>query len=162
MPIPCPPEAGIAPTRRRFVCMALGLAAVGGLAGCSQEAGPAPRAIKLKRETCDYCGMPIGDPRYAAEIWNADIGRVRVYDDFGCAVIAASQRKELERTEVAFWVADEGDPARWLPARSARYREGVATPMGHGYAAGAEVGHPADFATASAAICEKALCAHPT
>ena len=158
MPRPCPPES--VATRRRFVCMALGLAAAGTLAGCS-EAQPAPRAVKLKRENCDYCGMPISDARYATEIWNADISRVRVYDDFGCAVIAASQRKELERRDVAFWVADETDPAHWFDARSARYRDGVATPMGHGYAAGPEAGHPVSFAAASAAICEKALCAHP-
>ena len=160
MPRPCPPEARTVATRRRFVCMALGFAAAGALAGCS-EAQPAPRVVKLKRENCDYCGMPISDARYAAEIWNADISRVRVYDDFGCAVIAASQRKELERTEILFWVADETDPTRWLDARSARYRDGVATPMGHGYAAGPEAGHSTSFAAASAAICEKALCAHP-
>jgi hypothetical protein len=160
MPRPCPPEAAIVATRRRFVCMALSLAAAGALAGCA-EAQPAPRAVKLKRENCDYCGMPISDARYAAEIWNADVSRVRVYDDFGCAVIAASQRKELERRDIAFWVADETDPTRWLDARSARYRDGVATPMGHGYAAGPEAGHPLGFAAASAAICEKALCAHP-
>lgn len=148
-------------TRRRFVCIALGFAVAGGVAGCS-EAQPAPRAIRLKRENCDYCGMPIGDPRYAAEIWNADIGRVRTYDDFGCAVLAANGRKELERTDIAFWVADEIDPTRWLDARSARYRSGVATPMGHGYAAGAGDTHPGDYATASAAIYEKALCAHPS
>lgn len=146
--------------RRRFVCMALSFAAAGALAGCS-EAQPAPRAIRLKRETCDHCGMPVYDARYAAEIWNADIARVRVYDDFGCAVIAASQRKELERADIGFWVADESDPARWLDARSARYRDGVTTPMGYGYAAGPEAGHPVDFAAASAAIREKALCAPP-
>ncbi len=132
-----------------------------GLAGCS-EAIPAPRAVRLKRETCDFCGMPVGDRRYAAEIWNSETGRVRVYDDFGCAVIAADRRKELSRPDIAFWVADESDPTRWLDARSAGYRAGVATPMGHGYAAGPEAGHPLDFAASSAAICEKALCAHPT
>lgn len=146
--------------RRRFICMGLGIFVAGALAGCS-EARPAPRAVRLKRENCDYCGMPIGDPRYAAEIWNGDSGRVRVYDDFGCAVIAAAARNELDRVDVAFWVADESNPERWLDARSARYRTGAATPMGHGYAAGPENGHLLDFAATSAAICAKALCAHP-
>lgn len=160
MSIRFPPEAGKVATRRRFVCMGLSVVVAGGLAGCS-EAKPAPRAVRLKRENCETCGMPIYDPRYASEIWNGESGRVRVYDDFGCAVIAASGRRELNRTDVAFWVADESDPARWLDARSARYRAGAATPMGYGYAAGPEAGHPLDFAVASAAICEKALCAHP-
>lgn len=153
-----PPESAAA--RRRFICMGLGLVVGSVLAGCA-DAKPAPRAVRLKRENCDHCGMPIGDARYAAEIWNGDSGRVRVYDDFGCAVLAAVARNELERTEVAFWVADENDPDRWLDARSARYRSGAATPMGHGYAAGPASGHPLDFTAASAAVCEKALCARP-
>lgn len=160
MSIRFPLEVGMVSTRRRFVCMGLGILVAGGLAGCS-EAKPAPRTVRLKRENCEYCGMPVHDSRYVAEIWNDEIGRVRVYDDFGCAVIAASARNELARTDVAFWVADESDPDHWLDARSARYRADVATPMGHGYAAGPENGHPVDFAAASAAICAKALCDHP-
>lgn len=161
MPIRIPPETRPVATRRRFVCMGLGLAVAGGLAGCS-EARPAPRAVRLKRESCDHCGMPIGDTRFASEIWNAEYGRVRVYDDFGCAVLAASARKELDRAEIAFWVADESDPSRWLDARTAHYRSGVATPMGHGYAAGPERDHPVDYVTAYTAICAKALCAGAT
>ena len=155
-----PPEVDIGATRRRFLCMGLTILVAGQAAGCA-EARPAPRAVRLKRESCEHCGMPIGDPRYAAEIWNGETGRVRVYDDFGCAVIAASARGELDKAEVAFWVADESDPARWLEARGARYRAGAATPMGHGYAAGPKQGHPVTFTAAFTAICEKALCAHP-
>lgn len=159
MSVRFPLDVGIGATRRRFVCMGLCVFVAAGLAGCS-EAKPAPRAARLKRENCQYCGMPVSDPRYVAEIWDGEYGRVRVYDDFGCAVIAACQRGELDRTDIAFWVADESDPTHWLDARSARYRSGAATPMGHGYAAGPENGHSLDFATASAAIRANALCAH--
>ena len=147
-------------TRRGFICIGFG-GCLAGIAGCS-EAKPGPRAIRLKRESCQTCGMPIGDPRYAAEIWDPEYGRVRVYDDFGCAVLAAYGRHELDRADIGFWVADETDPTRWLDARSARIRAGVATPMGHGHAAGPAESHPLDYTTAVAAIREKALCAHQT
>jgi len=156
-----PLDADMAATRRQFVCMGLCAVVAGGLAGCSNPT-PAPRAARLKRENCQYCGMPVSDPRYVAEIWDNEYQRVRVYDDFGCAVLAASARSELGRSDIGFWVADETEPSRWLDARSARYRSGVATPMGHGYAAGPENSHPQDFATASAAVRAKALCNHST
>jgi len=106
--------------------------------------------------------MPVGDPRFAAEIWDSDYGRVRIYDDFGCAVMAAEGRGEIGRSDVAFWVADETEPTRWLDARSAHYRSGAPTPMAHGYAAGPQIGHGIDFAAATSDIREKALCAHST
>jgi len=144
-------------TRRAFVCMGLA-AGVGALGGCS-DAKPAPRAVRLGRETCQNCGMTVSDARYAALIWDSEYGRVRVYDDFGCAVVAAFQRKELDRADVAFWVADETDPAKWLDARAARFRDNAATPMGYGHAAGPEANHPLDYEKAVTAICDKAMCA---
>ena len=146
-------------SRRDFVCMGLGVVLAGGLAGCS-NATPAPRAVRLKRDTCEHCGLPIYDPRYAAEIWDSEHQRVRVYDDFGCAVFAAFTRGELERSDIGFWVADETDITRWLDARSARYRSDAHTPMGYGYAAGSADRYALDFAVAVAATREKALCTH--
>jgi hypothetical protein len=105
--------------------------------------------------------MPITDARYAAEIWNTEYRRVRVYDGFTCAVLAASERGELERTDIGFWVTDETEPARWLDARSARYRLDSKTSI-HGDAAGPADGqHPLDFATAVATVRENGLCVHP-
>lgn len=152
-------DPGCGPTRRAFVCAGVAAGAVGALAGCA-DATPAPRAVRLGREACQNCGMTIGDARYAAEIWDPGYGRVRVYDDFGCAVLAAYQRKELDRADIAFWVADETDPAKWLDARAARYRAGAMTPMNYGYAAGSASRHTVDYAAATKAICDKALCAH--
>jgi len=154
-------DPAIRVSRREVVTGALALVATAGITGCG-SAIPRPRAIRLKRDVCQYCGMPVGDPRFGAEIWDSDYGRVRIYDDFGCAVMAAASRGEIERGDVAFWVADETEPARWLDARSAHYRSGAPTPMAHGYAAGPETGHGFDFAAATRDIREKALCAHST
>lgn len=148
-------DTGNGPTRRHFVCMGLGVLAAA--AGCSDKV-PAPRAARLDRESCQHCGMLISDPRYVTEIWDPDYKRVRVYDDFGCAVLAAEGREELDRDDIAFWVTDENEPGRWLDARSARYRSDVATPMGYGYAAGSGERHSLDFATAVAAVRERSLC----
>jgi len=153
------PRDGMTVTRRHFICVGLSAVAAAGLAGCS-DATPAPRAVRLKRDICPFCGLPVYDSRYAAEIWDSENSRVRVYDDFGCAVLAAAQRGELERSDVGFWVADESDPTRWLDARSARYRSDAQTPMEFGHAAGPADRYRLDFATAVAAVREKALCAH--
>lgn len=150
---------GCAPkTRRTFLCIGLG-GCLAGLVGCS-EAKPVPRPARIGRESCRTCGMPITDARLVAEIWDAEYGRVRVYDEFGCAVLDAQQRKELDRPDLKFWVADETEPSRWLEARQAHYRSGIDTPMGHGYAAGPPVGHPVDYTAAVAAIRNRALCDH--
>jgi len=146
-------------SRRQVVSGAMVLIVTSVLGGCG-SAVPRPRAARLKRDSCQYCGMPVSDPRFVAEIWDSDYHRVRIYDDFGCAVMAAAGRGEIERSDVAFWVADESEPSRFLDARSAHYRSGAPTPMGHGFAAGPEKGHSIDFAAATSAIREKALCAH--
>ena len=148
-------DTGKGPTRRHFVCVGLG--ALAAVAGCSGKP-PAPRAARLGRESCQHCGMLISDPRYVTQIWDPEYGRVRVYDDFGCAVLAAERREELDRDNIGFWVADENEPGRWLEARSARYRSDVATPMGYGYAAGTGERYSRDFATAVAAVRSRSLC----
>lgn len=145
------------PSRRRVLRAGLGLFVC--VAGCS-EAVPAPRVIKWGRDTCDYCHMVFADRRFAAEIWDPETHRSRIYDDFGCAVLAAGELGVLDRNDVPFWVTDDAAPDHWLDARAARYRDGTVTPMGYGYSAGPPPTHPLDFRTAAAAIREKADCAH--
>lgn len=145
--------------RRRFLCVGLGACATA-LSGCGENP-PGPRAVRLGRDACQNCGMTVADPRWAAEIWDRDYGRVRIYDDFGCAVLDAVARKELERPDLLIWAADETEPARWVEARKAHFRAGAATPMGHGHAAGPEAGHPLDYAAAVGAIRARALCDTP-
>lgn len=145
--------------RRGVLGAGLVLAALAVLPGCS-EVKAEPRRIRWGRDTCDFCHMVFADRRFAAEIWDAELGRARLYDDFGCSVLAAAETGVLGRAEVPWWVLDDADPDRWLDARAARYRGDVVTPMGYGHSAGAAADHPLSFAAAAAAIRDKAECEH--
>lgn len=153
-------DMGARPSRRDLIRLGLGACSVA-LAGCGDKA-PAPRAVRLGRETCQNCGMTIGDARWCAEIWDREYSRVRVYDDFGCAVLDAAARKELDRADLLIWAADETEPAHWFDARVAHFRSGATTPMGYGFAAGPQAGRPLGYAEVVAAVRARALCDTPT
>jgi hypothetical protein len=146
------------PSRRRLLGAGFGLG-LAGLAGCA-PAPPAPRAIRWGRDTCEFCHMTFADRRYAAEFWDEASGRARIFDDFGCSVLAAAEAGILDHADVAWWVTDDADPNRWLDARTARYRDEVVTPMGYGHSAGTSSAHRLDFSAAAAAIVAKAECEH--
>lgn len=146
-------------SRRATLRAALGAGALAFLGGCS-EVQPAPRAIKWGRDLCEHCHMVFADRRYVAQIWDRELNRPHIYDDFGCAALAASERGVLDRTDVPFWVTDDSNPANWLDARAALYRDGQKTPMDYGFSAGPAATHRIDFRTAVAAVQEKAACAH--
>ncbi|MDK9695304.1 MAG: hypothetical protein OEL76_02830 [Siculibacillus sp.] len=130
------------------------------LPACS-EVTPEPRKIKWGRDVCEHCHMVFADRRFAAQIWDAALPRARIYDDFGCAVLAADEMGVLNREDVRFWVTDDADPARWIDARTAHYRDEVVTPMGYGHsAASTTAAHPLSFAEAATAIRDKAACEH--
>ena len=145
--------------RRHLLRAGLVLAVSGGLPACS-EVQAAPRPIKWGRDVCEFCHMTFGDRRFSAEWWDRANNRARIYDDFGCAVLAADEAGVLNDPGVAFWVSDDGDPAKWLDARVAAYRNGVSTPMGYGHSAGKGQAYPLDFAAAATAIRDKAACEH--
>lgn len=147
------------PSRRALLRAALSVAALAGLPACS-EVTPEPRKIKWGRDTCDFCHMTFADRRFGAQIWDADLHRTRIFDDFGCSVLSAYERGVLERDDVAWWVIDDADPDRWLDARTARFRDDATTPMGYGHSAGPAATHPLAFAAAATAIRDKALCEH--
>jgi len=148
-----------APSRR----LLLRTGAVCGLSGllpaCS-EVKAEPRAIKWGRDVCEFCHMVFGDRRYVAEIWDSEYNRARIYDDFGCAVLAAAENGVIDKAEVKFWVNDETRPEVWLDARAARFRDQVVTPMGYGHAAGTGAAYALDFKAAATAIRDKAACEH--
>ena len=149
-------------TRRGLIGAGLASAAVAMLPACS-EVTPEPRRIKWGRDVCEHCHMVFADRRFAAEIWDASLSRARIYDDFGCAVLAAEEMGVLGRDEVRIWVSDDLDPNRWIDARAAHYRDGVVTPMGYGHsAASTAADHPLTFAAAATAIRDKAACEHKT
>ena len=144
-------------SRRAFSRLALGasLAALG--AGCSRPT-PGPKALKLGRDVCEHCNMIISEQRYAAQTWDAGRHRARLYDDVGCAVLAAANAGELDDPKLLFWVADAKGGAGWIAAREASYRDGFHTPMGHGYAAAPAGVWPLTYDAMLAAVRRKALC----
>lgn len=148
------------PSRRAVLGAGVAALTLAALPACS-EVKAEPRKIKWGRDTCEFCHMIFADRRFAAQIWDASLTRARIYDDFGCAVLAADEMGLLGRDDVVFWVTDDLDPSRWLDARSAHFRDGVTTPMGYGHsAASTAAGHPLAFTAAAAAIREKAACEH--
>lgn len=152
----------VRPSRRAVLGAGLAGAMVALLPACS-EVTPEPRRIKWGRDVCEHCHMVFGDKRFAAQIWDASLPRARIYDDFGCAVLAAEEMGLLARDDVRFWVTDDVDPNRWIDARTAHYRDGIVTPMGYGHsAASTSADHPLTFVAAATAIRDKAACEHKT
>ena len=150
-----------APSRRRLL-QAGALGTLAPLLPSCTEVEAKPRAIKWGRDLCEFCHMVFADRRYVAEIWDRDYNRARIYDDFGCAVLAAAEKDVLDAQDVKFWVSDERKPETWLDARAARYRDGMVSPMGYGHAAGTGPDYTLDFASAAKAIRIKADCEHKT
>lgn len=151
------PDIGLSRRALLRAVPACGLAAL--VPACS-EVTPAPRAIKWGRDLCEHCHMVFGDRRFVAQIWDAEYNRARLYDDFGCAVLAAVDRNIPDASAIPFWVNDEDQPDQWLEARTARYREGATTPMGYGFAPGRSAHHGLTFKEAATAIRVKAGCEH--
>jgi hypothetical protein len=146
-------------SRRALLRAAGAVVAASGLPACSQ-APAEPRKIRWGRDVCEFCHMTFGDRRYGAQIWDATQNRARIYDDFGCAVVAAFDAGTLDRPEVRFWTIDETKPETWLDARAAMFRP-APTPMGYDHASGAGPAYSLDFAAATKAIKIKAGCEHP-
>ena len=153
------PATDAAVSRRALIRAGAACGAVAMLPACS-EVTPAPRTIKWGRDLCEYCHMVFGDRRYAAEIWDAEHNRARLYDDFGCAVLAAYDLKIPDSSDIPFWVSDEARPEVWLEARGAKYRASVSTPMDYGHAAGSTDAYPLTYKAAATAIRDKAGCEH--
>ena len=154
-------DGPIGPTRRGLLTVGAAVAMAALVPACS-EVTAEPRKIKWGRDVCEHCHMVFADRRFAAQIWDAALSRPHIYDDFGCAVLAADEAGVLDRAEVRFWVSDDADPSRWLDARTAHFRDGVVTPMGYGHSAGPAGDHPLSFAAAATAIRDKAACEHKT
>ena len=126
-------------SRRTFLAL-LGSGAVvaGGVAagltvlpGADHPSGPP--MIRYGEERCAYCGMTIGDERFAAA-WRCKDGREQHFDDIGCMVNASRRHDPGDGTQ--FYVHDFADHA-WLDAASASYvvSTAIKTPMVYGVAA---------------------------
>ncbi|HSD89536.1 MAG TPA: nitrous oxide reductase accessory protein NosL [Kofleriaceae bacterium] len=89
-----------------------------------------PVAIAYDKETCAYCHMLIGDPRFAAQIIT-DAGDVYSFDDPGCLFrFVAEQHPHVRAT----WFRDSRRD-RWLASGEVAFAHEAKTPMGWGFAA---------------------------
>jgi copper chaperone NosL len=100
--------------------------------GNAAEAAPVPPEIHYGQELCEFCGMIISDPRYAAGYLTAD-GEDHLFDDIGNMVQSHLQKQDEVR---AFFVHDY-EEQRWIRAETAHYvlSPKLVTPMLHGLAA---------------------------
>lgn len=132
-------------SRRRLLLSAAALVTLG---GCGAATGPA--AIRWGKENCDYCGMIIDDPRYAAQL-RSPIGKLAKFDDIGCAVLHLA-KQDWAAKPAEFWVGDS-DARGWLDGRDAWYVPGRKSPMSYDFGAVATARDGAiDFAAFKAAI----------
>ncbi len=135
-------------SRRRFLAIlgggagAVGVAALGFRLLPSGEAEAAFPVIRLGEESCSFCGMSIGDVRFASA-WRAASGE-RHFDDIGCMVNA--YRRDHPAGNTQFFVHDYSSGA-WLEASHATFAisTSIKTPMAYGVVATAahEGGAPA-------------------
>jgi copper chaperone NosL len=125
-------------TRRQFLgILSASVVAVGSVsvaarlrpAEGSRDAFP---SIRYGEESCSYCGMSIGDERFASA-WRLDSAE-RHFDDIGC-MTNALLRDEGD-AETQFYVHDYVGQS-WLDARMATFilSDGIKTPMAYGVAA---------------------------
>lgn len=127
------------------------------LAGCGHPDGNTPATITWDRDTCEFCRMTISDRGFAAEAWVEPEQRHYKFDDIGCLVNWLDAHGWTS-AQVRLWVADHRhrDQAHWLDARTARYVEGLTTPMDYGFGATDEAAPGSmDFKTAAARMLER-------
>lgn len=116
-------------TRRRLLGLVPGLAVTVALGACS-DSGTGPAAIRWGKEYCDYCGMIVDDPRFAAQIREKPGAKAYRFDDLGDGVLWLAKQPWAENPGVQFWVGDV-EKGVWLDARTAWYLGGKKSPMGH-------------------------------
>ncbi|KIM00084.1 Nitrous oxide reductase maturation protein outer-membrane lipoprotein NosL [Paramagnetospirillum magnetotacticum MS-1] len=116
--------------RRRFLALVPGM--VVAVSACGQSS-TGPAEIKWGRETCEYCGMIIDDPHFAAQVRGPD-RKVHKFDDLGDAVLWMAKQGWAEDAVTEFWVGGL-ESGQWTDGRKALYIDGQHTPMAHGFGA---------------------------
>ncbi|BAE51881.1 hypothetical protein [Paramagnetospirillum magneticum] len=116
--------------RRRFLALVPGM--VIAVSACGQSS-TGPAEIKWGRETCEYCGMIIDDPHFAAQVRGAD-RKIHKFDDLGDAVLWMAKQNWADDASVEFWVGGL-ETGQWMDGRKALYVDGQHSPMAHGFGA---------------------------
>lgn len=118
-------------SRRRFVGLVPGLVLVA--SGCGQSS-TGPVAVKWGRDTCDYCGMVIDEPLFAAQLRAGPTRKVYKFDDLGDAVHFLIKQPWQADPANEFWVGSM-ETGQWIDGFKAFYLGGQKTPMAHGFGA---------------------------
>lgn len=118
-------------SRRHFLGLVPGLALVA--SGCGQS-NTGPGEIKWGRDTCEYCGMIIDDPHFAAQIRGGANHKLYKFDDLGDGVLFLVKQGWASDPATEFWVGGL-ETGQWLDGTKAYYIGGQRTPMAHGYGA---------------------------
>jgi nitrous oxide reductase accessory protein NosL len=122
--------------RRHFLGLIPGMALA--VSGCSQQT-TGPVEIKWGRDTCDYCGMVIDEPRFAAQLRGGANRKVYKFDDLGDAVLFLVKQDWANDPATEFWVGGlEIAKGQWLDGLKAFYLSGQRSPMAHGFGAVAD------------------------
>lgn len=98
------------------------------------------------KQACDSCRMLVSEPRFSAQLLDQR-GERHYFDDIGC--LDAYLVDHPQSAPRGAWVRLG---TRWLPAESARYAAGAASPMAYGFVA--QEDGPLDFAAVRRAAAE--------
>ena len=116
----------------RRLILAVSLAGLVLLAGCSRQTVNKTPKIRYGKDACAECRMIIGDKRFTAAFMDAN-GETVKFDDIGC------MKMYLQKNAVATknaWVHDYQSD-EWIDQRNAVFvhSESLVTPMGYGIVA---------------------------
>ena len=115
--------------RRQVLRLVPGLVLASGLGACSDK-GTGPATVRWGKEYCDYCGMIVDDPRFAAQIREKPGAKVYKFDDLGDGVLWLLKQPWADSSQVEFWVGDV-EKGTWIDGRIAWYLSGMRSPMAH-------------------------------
>lgn len=107
------------------------------IAACAPQSDEIkPPAVAYGRDTCDACGMIIGEPRFAAAIFTME-GKTLKFDDAGEMFGYSERHPELK---VRVWFVHDYNSQNWINGQTAFYLMtlDVKSPMGTGVAAFAD------------------------
>jgi len=105
------------------------------VSACSGDPPTGPVPIKYGRDTCNFCGMIISDPRYAAQIRGGPGHKAFKFDDLGEALVWLDKQPWKADGDAEIWVNDMETGRTWLDAHQAFFVPVRMSPMGFNYGA---------------------------